>query len=278
MLSFYSGSDIYRLRSAITGASATIDFGDRDDRTELERTLKYPSLFGERITIVIRNVFSDADTADTFKDLLETYAVSTLADITLAVCREGDGGRESAATKALQAYLTKHSAHTAVFGPLKGSEQEAWIKQYCAERGCQIDPQAIASLIRRTGGDSWVLANELSKLCAYSYPLSINLAAVDTLVPLLQERDEFELSNALAAGNKRQALAALWRRLKEGAAEQLILGLLAYSVRTLLTRSGSGISSQKLQQAHAALAQLDRDGKSGASAVDDRLFAVILDM
>jgi DNA polymerase III delta subunit len=310
MITFYHGSDIYRIRAAVADLSEHAlprDMAIEADRSELERTLKYPSLFGQTTCVIVRNILADAATAQSFQELIERYDVSTLPDVLVIACHEGDPGRPSAASTALFEYLKRHAQTCTQFTPLTGAQRTSWIRQFCTDRQCTITTDATALMGQRSVGDSWALANDLEKLCAYAGQEPITPAMIGLLTSAPQERDEFALSNALAARDKRAALVALWIRLHQGTPGQLLLGALAHSIRTLLSvgdlasrntsaetiaktiglppfvvsRTIHGVSSYPhgaLQRAHQTLAQLDRNTKNGAADLEDGLYASILNL
>lgn len=290
MILFFSGSDAYRLRSAATeaavswrnqhtdGVTCTLDASIIEDRESLERILKYPSLIPQHTLVILRNVCADAATAEAIQELFEPSHLSDSPEMMVVACDEHNARRESAATKALTTYLKKHAQSFASFDPLTGTEQARWIANFCAQRGTTILPAAVGPLVHRTVGDSWMLANELEKLCAFSQSQPIDRGAIDALVPPRTERDEWQLSNAVMTGNKRAALVALWERLQAGAPVPLLLGGLAYATRTLLTRKASPYDHATLVRAHQTLANLDRISKSGLADGEDGLFAAILNL
>ena len=320
MIIFYHGPDVYRLRAAVAelwerartdhgaAASAPRNMTSDEDRQELERTLKYPSFFGQTEFVVARGVLADAATAKAFQELLERYDVPGLATVIVVACHEGVSGRASAAATALTAYLKKHATSHIQFMPLTGDQHASWIREFCADRECTIDPGAMALLERRSGADSWALANDLEKLCACGHDTSrITTDMVGLLTTVPQERDEFALSNALAIRDKRAALAALWTCLHEGMPGQMLLGALAHSIRTLLSvgdlarrrvppetiartvglppfvvaKTLRGLGSYpegSVERAHATIARLDRDSKNGITDLEDGLYGIILDL
>lgn len=320
MLIFHHGSDTYRMRQAgialaeRMGAghpgmlrNATVDLREPTGTDELERLLKYPTFFSEPTLITVTSALADARTAERMTDILDRYDPARMTDVTVVVRHEGESDGRSAAAKSLLAYLTKKSSEHTEFEPLKGAALDAWVTDFCVRRGCTIAPAALALVTQRTAGDGWALAQELEKLCAYAQNGAIDAHAIHALVAPPPERDEWELSNALAAQDKRGAIGALWRRLSQGTAEQLLLGSLASGIRTLMTvkdlagrglspaavaktaglhpyvvtktlRGAASYTGEQLAGAHERLAGLDRSAKSGHADMTDGLFAVLLSL
>lgn len=307
MTTFFYGTDTYRLRDAVREAVRalrkrgpilvqTIDGTDADASERLRDALASQGLFGEARLIVLNNALLMPDT--------ELWNAHTIDDVTVIATQDTQG--IDAKGKRQLAALLKHRTEATCFDVLEGKERLAWISGFCRERARTITPTAAGELVRRTGTDTWALANELEKLCAYA-ETAIDDAAVHALVAPPAVFDEWELSNAFAARDKRAALAALWRRLRSGAPEQLVIGLLASATRTLvlvkagIDRKMSAASISKatglhpfvvsknlksvasadataIRATHLRIATLDRDGKRGRADILDGLFSIIVGM
>lgn len=312
MLILYSGSDAYRLRHATAALIAgyrekysstvnlfSVDGDDEDASEQLERPLKYPSFFEEKKLIVVHNAANAA-----IAGILKRYKLPELDDIVLIAIQHTK--HESYDKKILIA-LSKAADRAEIFEPLTGAPLAAWIRSYCSERSATIEPAALTALLQRTNGDMQGLSNECDKLCAYAGNGAITLQAVQALTPPRYEQDEWELSNALAAHDKRSAIAVLWRRLHSGVSEQLLLASLAAGIRNLsmvkdmqtrrqsaaaiatttglhpfviskTMRGAAAADATKLRSAHIGLAQLDRSAKDGRTDTTDGLFSVLLSL
>ncbi len=312
MLILYFGSDAYRLRRAASALVAEYRAtygsilnlfminGDDDNATEqLERPLKYPSFFEEKKFIVVHNAAGAA-----MAGILKHYALSELDDIVLVAVQHTQ--HEPCDKKVLLA-LSKAADTVETFEPLTGAPLTAWAHDFCTERNTTIETSALTALLQRTNSDMQTLSNELEKLCAYANNNAITLQAVQTLTPARYEQDEWELSNALAAHDKRSAIAVLWRRLQAGVSEQMLLASCAAGIRNLsmikdvqqrhpsagviatvtglhpfviskTMRGAASADSAKLHRAHISLAQLDRSSKDGRADTVDGLFSVLLSL
>jgi len=310
MLYWYHGTDTFRLRSAVTDLVASlraqhqtalhvvrVDCADAGAADDIERHLKYPSFFGDRTCIIATNA-----AAPVMADLTARYDFSTLEDIILVAVQDTS---QKSADKVVLATLTKTADHTAVFAPLKDAALTAWITAAAAGLGGTLEPDAMRELVRRVGSDSGRCAAELAKLVAYAAPHAISIDAVRLLTPEPAERDEWELSNAIASMDKRSIMAALWKKVREGTPEQLLIGSCAAGLRNLLmirdaaqrTTSGTTIAKltglhpfvvsktlasataadePRLVRSYLALTLLDRDSKDGRADAIDGLFAALL--
>lgn len=304
MMILFSGTDTYRMHDAV--AALALQHGlrphmlDCADATFAEAylgTVKYPSLFSELRMVVCRNPLAH----DGILDLLTTYPPG--ADLTVVLVQPIGAKLPAAATRTLQAFK-KCAEYTEQFEPLAGIHRANWIREFCSKRARSIEPAALAELTARNNGETWALANQMDMLCAYASDV-ITIQAVRALMPTLEQHDEWELSNALCAHDKRRAISALYRRIAEGAAEQQLVGTLASSIRNLLMVGGlaakgmpaaaiakeTGIhpyvvtktlqgtahyDPASLRTAHARLAALDRASKEGRADLLDGAFSVLL--
>ena len=312
MLVNFFGSDPYLIRQAVQkeltkmsddALSVTrLDMSRPDDADELERQLKYPSFFQEKRAIIASNVFADAQTAGHVLEILSAHDIGQEPLITVIALGRPEG-RISAAAKELAKFFGRHG-HSEGFEPLTGTARTKWLSGFCAERGHRLDQSAANELVRRVT-DSWALALELEKLCAYAGKEAITAQDVATLVVPPDDGNEFALTDALYAHDKRALVAALWRRLAEGSPEQMVLGTLASGVRSLLiakamhaqgsapaviakaagihpfvaqkaVRGSSGYAMPSLLKAHERLAGLDRAIKDGRADGTDALMDVVL--
>ncbi len=305
MLHLIYGNDSYRLREATANLIAgypgseviRVDCNDETAADDLRRHLKYPSFFGDTRIIVASNAAYES-----MGEVLDEFAIDQIADIVLIAIQ--DTAQKGYDKKALTR-LEKQAVTTTEPTPRAGAELVAWIQSYCAGQSGTIAPDVAKLLAQRVGGDAHALTNELDKLIAYARSTQITAAMIHTLTPPRIERDEWELSNAVASYDKRAVIAALWRKLQEGSPEQMLLGSLAAGMRNLLmvkdltsrqqpsasiakatglhpfviskTLAGARTAdAQRLSRAHIALSLLDRGAKDGRMDMTDGLFAVVL--
>lgn len=301
MITLLYGTDAWRLRHASRKfqAAIRIDGTSATASDELERLLKYPSFFGQQASVVVTEPLAILS----LPELLKHTDAPSLTDVRIILVHRNIP-KETDTNKKTLAKLVRMAGTTTEYSPLKGAKLLSWVRDYCAEIGGTIDSGAAEELISRTGGDTWTLANELEKLCAYTGG-GVTLGSVRTLVPQPAQEDNWELSNALAAHNKRGVIAALYRRIAAGVPEQLLIGSLASTLRSLmmvreLTDRGSSSAMiakttglhpfvvsktlrgaqlyepQALRQAHQNLAHLDRSIKNGLADGTDGLFGILM--
>lgn len=117
----------------------------------------------------------------------------------------------------------------------QGAQLERWITARARTLDVKIAPEATALLANFIGNQLRLLANELQKLATYVGPGgTITVQEVRTLSAQVQEARIFDLTDALAQKNRKQALNILHDLLADGEAPLKLIGLITSQVRTLL--------------------------------------------
>lgn len=312
MLLCYHGTDAFRLNEAIAnlvastrareGASLAveaIDCSAENAHEAIERHLKYPSFFGDRKLILATDAAGPV-----MADILDRFSPRTMDDIVLVAIQNTS---VKGFDKKILSLLVRASDTTTELSPLTGKALEMWISEYCSQRQGSITPAASRMLQQRTEQDAGRISLELEKLCAYAQGTVIDETMVRLLTPARTERDEWELSNAIASYDKRSIVSALWRKLNEGTPEQMLVGSLAAGLRNLImtndlvnrhqpsaaiakltglhpfviskTMRGATIANtERLIRAYCTLATLDRASKEGTAHTVDGLFSCVLSL
>ena len=131
-----------------------------------------------------------------------------------------------------------------------------WLTQRARQRKIKIEPPAVQALAELVGHNLRLLDQELSKLLAYSANArAISVADVKLLVSGARERSVFEMVEALASGNKKQAVTLLQSLLDAGEQPLGILGMIAWQYRLLLQVKEQMSQGQSQEAAGAALGQ-----------------------
>lgn len=164
---------------------------------------------------------------DRFLDLLDR-----LPDTTVAVVYEpGVPDRRTILYKTVLKQAT-----TQEFRPLTGRALETWMRTELQPLGVGIESAAANLLVRRTNGDSWRLALELQKLGMAATARAVSLIDPQLVTEFVRDAETTELfgiGDALAAGHPEQLLTSLHRLIRQGESPQLLLALLASTLRTL---------------------------------------------
>ena len=117
----------------------------------------------------------------------------------------------------------------------KGSALEQWINKRARKVDVTITPEATALLANFIGNNLRLLTNELDKLATYvGKGQTINVEDVRQLSAQVQEARIFDLTDALAQRNRKQALKLLHELLSDGEPPLKLLSIITTQVRTLL--------------------------------------------
>lgn len=117
----------------------------------------------------------------------------------------------------------------------KGVALESWIKKRAKASGVTIHPEAATLLANFTGSQLRLLANELDKLATYvGEGGTITENDVRKLSAQVQEARIFDLTDALAQRNRKQALDILHDLLADGEPPLKLISTITSQVRSLL--------------------------------------------
>lgn len=121
------------------------------------------------------------------------------------------------------------------FVSLDSDQFAANARKQVKDLGIIIDDAAFRQLLSRVGPDVRRLSNELNKLAAAALPEHvITPELIDALVANSRALSNFDLTDHLVAGRKKQALMALRQMLDDGAEPVALLGLIGANYRQLL--------------------------------------------
>jgi DNA polymerase III subunit delta len=117
----------------------------------------------------------------------------------------------------------------------RGAAVESWITKRARAIGVSIAPDAAAMLANFVGNQLRLLANELNKLATYvGKGGTITAGDVRQLSAQVQEARIFDLTDALALRNRKQALDILHDLLADGEPPLKLIGLITSQVRSLM--------------------------------------------
>lgn len=117
----------------------------------------------------------------------------------------------------------------------KGATLESWISKRARGIGVTISPEAATLLANFIGSQLRLLANELDKLATYvGKSNTITADDVRKLSAQVQEARIFDLTDALAQRNRKQALDILHELLVDGEPPLKVISTITSQVRSLL--------------------------------------------
>lgn len=102
--------------------------------------------------------------------------------------------------------------HKYVFEKLTGRELERWAGDFAKRFDCQFTSRGLSRLLEVTDGDSWLISLEIAKLAGLGKK-EINENDVDEVVAGGVQGNVFKFIDALALGQKEQALKLLRQEL-----------------------------------------------------------------
>ena len=117
----------------------------------------------------------------------------------------------------------------------KGAALESWIGKRAKSNGVKISSEASSLLANFIGNHLRLLSNEIDKLASYvGEGKTINADDVRKLSAQVQEARIFDLTDALAQRNRKQALNILHDLLSDGEPPIKLISTITFQVRTLL--------------------------------------------
>ena len=117
----------------------------------------------------------------------------------------------------------------------KGAAIEKWINKRATGLGVKVTPDATTMLANFIGNQLRLLANELEKLATYVGPgATITVEVVSLLSTQVQEARIFDLTDALAQRNRKQALDILHDLLSDGEPPLKLISTITSQVRSLI--------------------------------------------
>ena len=120
------------------------------------------------------------------------------------------------------------------FASPTGPALEKWILTRAKLENATLAPEAMKVLTSLANGQLRLLANEITKLATYVGPGgTITASTIQLLVPDSRETRVFDLTDALARGERGAALRLLHELLEDGQQPLMILAMVARQVRTL---------------------------------------------
>jgi DNA polymerase-3 subunit delta len=131
----------------------------------------------------------------------------------------------------------------------KGAALESWIHKRTQALGVKITPDATSLLANFTGNQLRMLANEIDKLATYVGDRAIiDVEDVRLLSASAQEARIFDLTDALAQRNRKQALDLLHDLLADGEPPLKLISTITSQVRSLLLVKELANDGLRIQQ------------------------------
>ncbi len=114
------------------------------------------------------------------------------------------------------------------------NEMPEWVRKEARSQQGQFSPGAAAALVAHVGNDTQLASLEITKLLTYvDYKRPVEAEDVEELTAQAGQADVFEMVDALAGGNSRQAIGLL-HRLLESQDPLSLFGMITRQFRLLL--------------------------------------------
>jgi DNA polymerase-3 subunit delta len=201
------------------------------------------------------------------------------AEKLLAVLKDSDGGGDELA--AFEKYLKEPEPHTVVAfvagesldrrlkastllekhatvvdcNPLAGTDGGGvWIRAEAAKEGVRIEPGAVRLLAKLAGDDIGRLRAEFERALMYTGPDGVvTEAAVLEIASGATSQDPWAMVNAIERGARGEALRELAMRLDAGEFPVMVLGQLAWFVRSRMAPAKAGAAVEAVFRTDLAL-------------------------
>jgi DNA polymerase-3 subunit delta len=195
------------------------------------RTL--PMMVPRRVVLLLhaeRLLQPKKDTDSSARDLetLESYVKAPVDTCCLVIVAESVDKRRS-----LTKQLLSKATVVECTGPADAIEAAKWVKDRVAKDGMTIDARAARLVADRVGPDVSRLRGDVERLVLYAAGnAAITEADVKAVVAPATSQDDWGVTNAIQRGSAADALRELGLMMDSGAVPYLILGQLAWFVRT----------------------------------------------
>ena len=195
------------------------------------RTL--PMMVPRRVVLLLhaeRLLSPKKESEATARDLetLEAYVKAPVDTCCLVLVAEGVDKRRS-----LTRQLLAKATIVECMGPADAVEAAKWVKDRVAKEGMTIDARAARLVADRVGPDVSRLRADVERLVLYAAGnTAITEGDVKEIVAPATSHDDWGVTRAIERGSARDALRELALMMDNGAVPYMILGQLAWFVRT----------------------------------------------
>ena len=282
----------------------SVDLDKAGDLNVLENAVKSSTFFSEHKLVVCKNAFNNKISSDKILGFIKEYSLSDFKDMTLAIVE--DSSEKELVLKHGELFKTLFDKNNIVktVEPLVGAELDGWIQKEFQIRECKINSQTIKNLVQLIGNDSWVIVNEIDKLCAYKRG-DITIDDIHQLIRPQTTLSIFDFIDALGSKNRPKAIELLYHELKSGRDPYYILTMITYQFRNLLTIRGlqekgcpqteiaqraklhpfvvkkainclDKFKTEDLKSEYKALLDIDTSSKQGTANLSDSLYKFLL--
>lgn len=207
---------------------------------QLKNLMRSASLFGGSKLSVIKNI---EKLPENVSEMLLSY-IPVTAPSHFLVFTIGKIDKRKELFKTLQKYEKNGTLVIEEFKTPRDSQLAQWVQNRFAKKGYAIMPEVAAFFLDHLGQngshtfeapDMMRIASEISKLCSYLNEKEVTQDAIDTITSGEPSGKIFDLSDAILAGNLKNALSISHTLVSQqrGAIKQSLLGLLGYLTKEM---------------------------------------------
>jgi DNA polymerase III subunit delta len=201
------------------------------DVVDAARTL--PMMVPRRVVLLLHaerllNPKKDNDASSKDLESLEMYVKAPVDTACVVLVADGLDKRRS-----LTRQLLSKASVVECAGPADVTEAARWVKDRAAQEGKTIDARAARLVAERTGPDIGRLRSDVERLVLYvGENKAITEADVKEVVGAATSQDDWGVTRAIERGSAGEALRELALLMDSGVVPFMILGQLAWFVRT----------------------------------------------
>ena len=192
-----------------------------------------PMMVPRRVVLLLHaerllNPKKESETSTRDLETFEAYVKAPVDSCCLVIVAENLDKR-----RALARQLVSKATVVECMGPADAVEAAKWVKDRVAKEGMAIDARAARLVADRVGPDVSRLRSDVERLVLYAAGNKvITEADVKEVVAPATSQDDWAVTNAIARGSTGEALRELGLMMDGGAVPYMILGQLAWFVRT----------------------------------------------
>ena len=207
--------------------------GEATGAQVVDAALTLPMMVPRRVVLLLHaerllNPKKDSDATARDLETLESYVKAPVDTCCLVLVAEGIDKR-----RALAKQLLSRATVVECSGPADAVEAAKWVKDRVAKEGLTIDARAARLVADRVGPDVSRLRSDVERLVLYAAGNKvITEADVKEIVAPATSQDDWGVTRAIERGSAGDALRELGLMMDNGAVPYMILGQLAWFVRT----------------------------------------------
>ena len=205
--------------------------GKNTDYSKISAEMKTAPFLAEKRMVVVENILSSSDEKN-LEMVLEAIKKNDVPESTVLIFWQGEKHGKSKIVKTLHEELSKQKyslSHDKLIGP----KLVAWLEQKIAKNGAKINRQALNKL-SQSGEDTWSLSTKIDQLTALVKDREINEADVEEFSETKLDDNIFNLTDAVAAGNHKQALLLLEGQRMLGEDDGKLFGTILWQFRIMM--------------------------------------------